>query len=45
MKVKYITVDLRSIKGIKKAERLHMAGWKVNSSSLDIIQFYKKEGK
>jgi len=45
MKVKYITVDLRSIKGIEKAEKLHMEGWKENSSSFWTIVFYKKEGK
>jgi hypothetical protein len=41
----YATVDLRTIEGVKKAERLKAAGWTVVSSSPDVIQFQKKLGE
>jgi hypothetical protein len=40
MKIKYETVDIRNIKGIRRAEMLHNRGWKVNSHSTTTIQFY-----
>jgi hypothetical protein len=42
MRYKFITVELRSIKGIEKAERLKNNGWKIINSSLDTIIFEKK---
>ena len=45
MKVKYKTVDIRTVKGIEKAESLKAAGWKVNTHSPDTIQFYKENKK
>ena len=40
--IKYITVDTRTIKGIKKAERLKEKNWIIGSVGLWRIQFYKK---
>jgi len=37
----YKTVDTRSLKGLKQAERLHAAGWKMISGA-DVIQFERK---
>lgn len=39
--VKYQTVDTRTIKGLKKAERLKRNGWTVGSVGLWVIEFYK----
>lgn len=40
--MKYKTVDTRTLKGLEEAERLHANGWKIGSSGLDTIQFYKE---
>jgi len=42
-KVKYKTVDTRTEKGLKEAERLHDQGWLVNHAGFWSIQFYKPE--
>ena len=39
--LKYRTIDVRTIAGIKKAEMLKAHGWKISSVGLDTIQFYK----
>lgn len=41
MKIKYITVDTRTLKGLKRAERLKYNGWTVGSVGFYTIQFYK----
>jgi hypothetical protein len=40
--VKYKTVDMRTIEGIKKAEKLKENGWLIYSHSPDVIKFYKE---
>lgn len=42
MKVKYKTISLRSIEGIKQAERLLVKGWIIYSSSIDTVCLYKE---
>lgn len=43
-KVKYSElIDLRTEKGIKKAEELKKKGWKIASHGIDTIQFYKED--
>lgn len=43
MKIQYSElIDLRTIKGIKRAERLKARGWQIASHSIDTIQFYKQ---
>ena len=42
---KYKTIDTRTIKGIKQAERLQANDWKIIRSGLFSIQFEKKIGK
>jgi len=39
--IKYKTVDTRTSKGLEEAERLHASGWKIGSTGLTTIQFYK----
>lgn len=41
MKFKYQTVDTSTLKGLKKAERLHQNGWKITNSGLFLIWFEK----
>ena len=41
MATKYITVYICTLAGLKKAERLHQHGWKMNANSPWTIQFYK----
>jgi hypothetical protein len=43
VKIKYKTVDTRTLKGLKEAERLKMNNWEVGSIGFFTIQFYKKE--
>lgn len=38
---KYRTVDTRTYKGLKTAERLHLNGWRTISVGLFSIQFEK----
>jgi len=38
---KEIRVDLRSIKGIRRAERLKGTGWTIVGNSLDLLIFQK----
>lgn len=45
MKIKYKTVDTRSLKGLKEAERLQRGNWKVGSVGFYTIQFYKEVKK
>ena len=45
MKIKYKTVDTRTIAGLEKAERLLANGWIIGSVGFDTIQFYKKGGR
>jgi len=42
MKLKYQTVDTRTLDGIKKAEKLKANGWKIGSVGFTTIQFYKE---
>lgn len=42
MKRKYITVNLRTIKGIEKAEKLKEKGYVIISIGFDTIQLEKK---
>lgn len=39
MKYEYQRIDLRSIEGIKKAERLREKGWKMLEVGIDCILF------
>jgi len=41
MKLQYRTVDLRTLKGIKLAERLKANGWKIGSVGFYTLQLYK----
>jgi len=43
--MRYKTVDTRTLKGLKHAERLHQQGWKMISVGLFRIQFFKPKGK
>ena len=36
-------IDLRTIKGIERAERLQRNGWEIIANSLDMVQMEKKE--
>ena len=45
MKTKYITIDLRTIKGFEKAERLQQQGWKIINVGWDDIQMFKEKDK
>ena len=42
MKYKYASVDLRTVKGIKKAKKLKENGWRIISHSPDVIVFEKE---
>lgn len=42
MKLEYITLDLMTIEGIKKAEQLQRRGWKTIRSSLFSITLSKR---
>lgn len=44
-KIEYKTVDTRTIKGIKQAERLQANGWTQGSIGLFSIQFYRKKSR
>lgn len=44
-KVEYRTVDTRTEKGLKEAEKLKAAGWEIGSVGLYTIQFFKKPTK
>ncbi len=39
--MKYKTIDVSTLKGLKQAERLHANGWKQVSVGLFTIQFCK----
>jgi len=39
--IRYKTVDTRTLKGLEEAERLHASGWKIGSTGLTTMQFYK----
>ena len=41
MPTQYRTADTSTIAGLRQAERLHAAGWKMGSVGLFRIQFYK----
>lgn len=41
MKIKYKTVDTRTLKGLKQAEQLKALGWIIGSVGLYTMQFYK----
>jgi len=41
MKIKYRTVDLRTIKGFEEAEKLQSQGWEIYSVGLYTIFLYK----
>ena len=43
MKIKYKTIDLRSEKGFKEAEKLKVQGWKIGSIGFNTIQMYKEK--
>jgi hypothetical protein len=43
--MKYKTVDTSTLKGLKRAERLHQNGWKTASVGLFRIQFFKPKRK
>jgi hypothetical protein len=43
--IKYKTVDTRTLKGLKQAERLKANGWTIGSVGLWTIEFYKKVTK
>lgn len=43
--MKYRTVDVTTLKGIRTAERLKANGWRIVSSSWWRIAFEKKEAK
>ena len=45
MKYKYITIDLRSIKGFEKAEKLKTNGWHIISVGFNTIQLEKERGQ
>jgi hypothetical protein len=42
---KYRTIDTRTLKGLKQAERLHTTGWKMTQVGLYIIKFEKRIDK
>ena len=42
---KYRRVDTSTLEGLKKAERLHRNGWKMDSVGLFIILFSKRKEK
>ena len=44
MKYKYITIDLRKLKGIKKAEEMKKNGWDIINVGFNTIQLQKKRG-
>ena len=44
MKIKYKRIDIRTLKGLKEAERLQEKGWVLYSNSIDVLYFYKMEG-
>lgn len=39
--IKYKTVDTRTLKGLRRAERLKQLGWKILGSGFWTIDFYK----
>lgn len=41
MALEYKTVNTRTLKGLKQAERMKKAGWKIGSSGIYTIQFYR----
>jgi len=41
MKIKYKTINTRTLKGLKQAENLKKSGWKIGSIGFYTIQFYK----
>lgn len=44
-RVKYKTIDLRTEKGFKQAERLKARGWVIGSVGFHTVQLYKREGR
>lgn len=42
MSTVYRTVDTRTLKGLKEAERLKANGWTIGSVGLYTIEFYRK---
>jgi hypothetical protein len=40
-KLKYKTIDISTLKGIKAAEKLQSKEWKIMSTGFYTIQFYK----
>lgn len=42
MRTEYKTVDTSTLTGLKQAEQLHLAGWKIISSGLFLIWFERK---
>jgi len=43
MKIKYITVNTKTLAGLKKAERLKQKGWIIGSVGFWTIQFHKSK--
>jgi hypothetical protein len=44
-KVKYQTIDTRTVEGITKAEKLLNEDWKIGAVGFTTIQLWKKEEK
>jgi len=42
MRFEYKTVDTSTLEGLKKAERLHMSGWKTIRVGLFLIEFERE---
>jgi hypothetical protein len=42
MKIKYKKVNVRTVEGIKEAEKLKNEGWVIYSNDFNFIYFYKK---
>ena len=42
MRYEYRTVDTSTLAGLKTAERLHLAGWRIIRSGLYLIYFERK---
>lgn len=43
MRIEYKTVNIRTLKGLRKAERLKEKGWKIGSVGFETIQFYRNK--
>ena len=43
MATQYVTIDLRTVKSIARAEKLKAKGWIIFSSSPDVIKMYRSK--